>query len=101
MSTALYRLSPHLLTWFELFGDAFRTVRGSQSTRRAAGAPPAPAPASAREPSTGGSPPARVSSDAGMTTAEYAVGTVAAVAFAVVLFKVVQSPAVHGRWPRS
>jgi hypothetical protein len=35
-------------------------------------------------------------SDAGMTTAEYAVGTVAAVAFAVVLFKVVQSPAVHG-----
>jgi hypothetical protein len=36
-----------------------------------------------------------VSSDAGMTTAEYAVGTVAAVAFAVVLFKVVQSPAVH------
>jgi hypothetical protein len=36
-----------------------------------------------------------VTSDAGMTTAEYAVGTVAAVAFAVVLFKVVQSPAVH------
>ena len=36
-----------------------------------------------------------VRSDAGMTTAEYAVGTVAAVAFAVVLFKVVQSPAVH------
>jgi Protein of unknown function (DUF4244) len=34
-------------------------------------------------------------SDIGMTTAEYAVGTVAAVAFAVVLFKVVQSPAVH------
>jgi Protein of unknown function (DUF4244) len=33
--------------------------------------------------------------DLGMTTAEYAVGTVAAVAFAVVLFKVVQSPAVH------
>jgi Protein of unknown function (DUF4244) len=33
--------------------------------------------------------------DAGMTTAEYAVGTVAAVAFAVVLFKVVQSSAVH------
>ena len=31
----------------------------------------------------------------GMTTAEYAVGTVAAVAFAAVLFKVVQSPAVH------
>lgn len=33
--------------------------------------------------------------DLGMTTAEYAVGTVAAVAFATVLFKVVQSPAVH------
>lgn len=29
-----------------------------------------------------------------MTTAEYAVGTVAAVAFAVVLYKVVRSPAV-------
>jgi uncharacterized protein DUF4244 len=36
----------------------------------------------------------RTSIDAGMTTAEYAVGTVAAVAFAVVLYKVVQSPAV-------
>ena len=33
--------------------------------------------------------------DLGMTTAEYAVGTVAAVAFAGVLFKVVQSPAVR------
>jgi Protein of unknown function (DUF4244) len=32
--------------------------------------------------------------DRGMTTAEYAVGTVAAVAFAVVLYKVVRSPAV-------
>lgn len=32
--------------------------------------------------------------DAGMTTAEYAVGTVAAVGFAVVLYKVVRSPAV-------
>ena len=32
--------------------------------------------------------------DAGMTTAEYAVGTVAAVGFAVVLFKVVRSAAV-------
>jgi hypothetical protein len=32
--------------------------------------------------------------DAGMTTAEYAVGTVAAVAFAVVLFKIVRSDAV-------
>ncbi len=36
----------------------------------------------------------RASVEAGMTTAEYAVGTVAAVAFAVVLYKVVQSPAV-------
>ncbi|MBV9592374.1 MAG: DUF4244 domain-containing protein [Actinobacteria bacterium] len=35
------------------------------------------------------------SSDAGMTTAEYAVGTVAAVAFAVVLYKVVRSPEVQ------
>jgi Flp pilus assembly pilin Flp len=32
--------------------------------------------------------------DAGMTTAEYAVGTVAAVAFAAVLYKVVTSSAV-------
>ncbi len=32
--------------------------------------------------------------DAGMSTAEYAVGTVAAVAFAVVLYKVVRSSAV-------
>ncbi len=31
-----------------------------------------------------------------MSTAEYAVGTVAAVAFAAVLFKVVQSAAVRG-----
>jgi Protein of unknown function (DUF4244) len=37
---------------------------------------------------------ARASIDAGMTTAEYAVGTVAAVAFAVVLYKVVRSDAV-------
>lgn len=34
-------------------------------------------------------------SEAGMTTAEYAVGTVAAVAFASVLFKVVQSAQVR------
>ncbi len=33
--------------------------------------------------------------DGGMSTAEYAVGTIAAVAFAGVLFKVVSSPAVH------
>ena len=36
----------------------------------------------------------RRAADAGMSTAEYAVGTVAAVAFAVVLYKVVRSPAV-------
>lgn len=36
----------------------------------------------------------RVSVDPGMTTAEYAVGTVAAVAFAVVLYKIVRSDAV-------
>ncbi|MCW2524863.1 MAG: rane protein [Frankiales bacterium] len=37
----------------------------------------------------------RLKGDAGMTTAEYAVGTVAAVAFAAVLYKVVQSSAVQ------
>jgi hypothetical protein len=37
---------------------------------------------------------ARRTDDAGMSTAEYAVGTVAAVAFAVVLYKIVRSPAV-------
>jgi hypothetical protein len=36
----------------------------------------------------------RAAIDVGMTTAEYAVGTVAAVAFAVVLYKVVRSDAV-------
>lgn len=36
----------------------------------------------------------RLCADTGMTTAEYAVGTVAAVAFAVVLYKVVNSSAV-------
>lgn len=36
----------------------------------------------------------RIGVDAGMTTAEYAVGTVAAVAFAVVLYKIVRSDAV-------
>lgn len=36
----------------------------------------------------------RVAADAGMSTAEYAVGTVAAVAFAVVLYKIVRSDAV-------
>jgi hypothetical protein len=37
----------------------------------------------------------RLSGEAGMSTAEYAVGTVAAVAFAAVLFKVVHSAAVQ------
>jgi Protein of unknown function (DUF4244) len=37
----------------------------------------------------------RLRGDRGMTTAEYAVGTIAAVAFAAVLYKVVQSDAVH------
>lgn len=36
----------------------------------------------------------RSTMDAGMSTAEYAVGTVAAVAFAVVLYKIVRSDAV-------
>ena len=36
----------------------------------------------------------RLRFDAGMSTAEYAVGTVAAVAFAVVLYKIVRSSAV-------
>ena len=35
-----------------------------------------------------------VDPEAGMTTAEYAVGTVAAVGFAAVLYKVVRSPAI-------
>ena len=34
--------------------------------------------------------------DAGMTTAEYAVGTVGACAFSGVLYKLVQSPVVMG-----
>jgi hypothetical protein len=37
---------------------------------------------------------ARAAIDRGMSTAEYAVGTVAAVAFAVVLYKIVRSSAV-------
>ncbi len=36
----------------------------------------------------------RAALDHGMSTAEYAVGTVAAVAFAVVLYKIVRSDAV-------
>jgi hypothetical protein len=35
-------------------------------------------------------------SDSGMTTAEYAMGTIAACAFAAVLYKVVTSGSVHG-----
>lgn len=38
---------------------------------------------------------AQLRTEAGMSTAEYAVGTVAAVAFAAVLFKVVRSAAVQ------
>lgn len=38
---------------------------------------------------------ARLREDAGMSTAEYAVGTIAAVAFAGVLFKVVSSSTVQ------
>jgi hypothetical protein len=37
----------------------------------------------------------RGANDLGMTTAEYAVGTVAAVAFAAVLYKIVRSSAVQ------
>jgi len=37
----------------------------------------------------------RLAGDAGMSTAEYAVGTVAAVAFAAVLFRIVHSAAVE------
>lgn len=37
----------------------------------------------------------RAASQAGMSTAEYAVGTIAAVAFATVLIAVVKSPAVR------
>lgn len=37
----------------------------------------------------------RLATDDGMTTAEYAVGTIAAVAFAAVLYKVVQSGVVQ------
>lgn len=37
----------------------------------------------------------RLRGDAGMSTAEYAVGTVAAVAFAGILLKVVTSPSVQ------
>ncbi|MCQ8190892.1 DUF4244 domain-containing protein [Streptomyces rugosispiralis] len=39
---------------------------------------------------------ARVKAEAGMTTAEYAMGTIAACGFAAVLYKVVTSGAVSG-----
>ncbi|WP_347943131.1 DUF4244 domain-containing protein [Sphaerisporangium sp. TRM90804] len=38
---------------------------------------------------------ARVRSEAGMSTAEYAVGTIAACAFAGLLFKIVTSPEIR------
>jgi hypothetical protein len=38
----------------------------------------------------------KLGSDAGMSTAEYAVGTIAACGFAAVLYKVVTSGAVSG-----
>ena len=38
---------------------------------------------------------ARLRGDAGMNTAEYAIGTIAAVAFAGILLKVVTSPSVQ------
>ncbi|WP_240134518.1 DUF4244 domain-containing protein [Streptomyces sp. MUM 178J] len=38
----------------------------------------------------------RTTRDAGMTTSEYAVGTIAACAFAAVLYKIVTSAAVSG-----
>lgn len=38
----------------------------------------------------------RLRGDAGMTTSEYAVGTIAAVAFAAILYKVVTSDVVSG-----
>jgi hypothetical protein len=37
----------------------------------------------------------RLRSDAGMNTAEYAVGTLAAVAFAAILLKVLTSPSIQ------
>ncbi|HVA60714.1 MAG TPA: DUF4244 domain-containing protein [Mycobacteriales bacterium] len=39
---------------------------------------------------------ARLRADDGMATAEYAVGTLAAVAFAVLLFKIATSPQIIG-----
>ncbi|GGT38317.1 DUF4244 domain-containing protein [Streptomyces purpureus] len=38
----------------------------------------------------------RMGSDAGMTTAEYAMGTIAACAFAALLYKIINSGAVSG-----
>jgi uncharacterized protein DUF4244 len=94
MITALYRVL-HLLGWWRLSG-CFR--HQSERPDEGAGWPPARRTNRPRRPSGLNrrvNHLRSVSSDAGMTTAEYAVGTVAAVAFAVVLFKVVQSPAVH------
>lgn len=60
----------------------------SQTATAAAAADPA------TDPDVAGSD-RRLAGDAGMSTAEYAVGTIAAVAFAAVLYKIVQSPEVH------
>ncbi len=53
--------------------------------------PPEVPGAAAQTPPAGRRPMARVGSDGGMTTAEYAVGTVAACGFGAVLYKVVTS----------
>ena len=59
--------------------------------------------------SAGGGPPSVRTAEAGMSTAEYAVGTVAACAFAAVLYRVVTGGSIvtalghliTSRWPRS
>jgi hypothetical protein len=90
MITALYRL----LDLLNRFDRRHPAPRAGESSRRTVEMPP---PCACGRSSTHrrASHLHALAGDAGMTTAEYAVGTVAAVAFAVVLFKVVQSPAVH------
>lgn len=118
MITALYRLLDLLGRWrptlppqlfqrafgpllrvidpFEATTDPFEaTVRPSDGPARSTGSARPPRMRRRTHSARRGTHLRAVRSDAGMTTAEYAVGTVAAVAFAVVLFKVVQSPAVH------
>ena len=91
MITALYRLFSLLGRWRPTGRPAKQSVPRARVGQRSRLHHLRPAMVARRR-----SPHLRaVTSDAGMTTAEYAVGTVAAVAFAVVLFKVVQSPAVH------